>query len=431
MNFNSGNFNRNNNNRYNGQSVRPVSEPTLFPDFCEDSSNYVFADSSITREQLLLDLYRAYRKARRHKRYKQYQLQFERNLEMNLVRLRDAIWERRYKPGPSTCFIVRDPKVREVFAASFRDRVVHHLFYNYVCETFESDFIPDSYSCIKGRGTHYGIARLRQHVLEVSGSFSRPCYVLKMDVKGYFMNISREKLFTICRKKLLASPKIADKNLVDYLLCMIEPLDPTAKCYRIGRIADWKAIPSSKSLFCSKRGYGLPIGNLTSQLFSNVYLGELDNYISRSLSIGHYGRYVDDFYVVSSSKSELRRNIPLVRDFLEKELLLELNLNKTQIRSAYIGVEFLGAYVKPWRVYITNSSLHRMLRKVYRLAFVSPIELFRSLNSYLGVLSHYHSYEIRTKNLFRTAAFSFRTGYYTNKALTYKLKKNFRSDIMG
>lgn len=101
MNFNSGNFNRNN-NRYNGQSVRPVSEPTLFPDFCEDSSNYVFADSSITREQLLLDLYRAYRKARRHKRYKQYQLQFERNLEMNLVRLRDAIWERRYKPGPST-----------------------------------------------------------------------------------------------------------------------------------------------------------------------------------------------------------------------------------------------------------------------------------------------------------------------------------------
>lgn len=94
-----------------------------------------------------------------------------------------------------------------------------------------------------------------------------------MDVKGYFMNISREKLFAICRKKLLASPKIIDKNLVDYLLCMIEPLDPTAKCYRIGRIADWKAIPASKSLFCSKCGYGLPIGHLNSQLFSNVYLG--------------------------------------------------------------------------------------------------------------------------------------------------------------
>ena len=190
VNFNSSNVNRNNNNRYNGQSVCPVSESAIHGELFIPAD--AFSPSlPVSREQLLLDLYRAYRDARRHKRYKGYQLRFERNMEAGLVRLRDAIWERRYAPGPSTCFIIHDPRMREVFAASFRDRIVHHLLYNYVSHLFERHFIRDSYSCIKKRGTHDGINRLRMHMEDVSRNWSQPCYVLKMDIRGYFMSVDR------------------------------------------------------------------------------------------------------------------------------------------------------------------------------------------------------------------------------------------------
>ena len=118
----------------------------------------------LTRDQLLADLYTAYYDARRHKRNKPYQLRFEENLEANLDELCEELWTRTYKPRPSTCFIIREPKPREVFAADFRDRIVHHLYFNYTHEMYERTFIQDSYSCIKGRGTHYGIKRLESHI---------------------------------------------------------------------------------------------------------------------------------------------------------------------------------------------------------------------------------------------------------------------------
>lgn len=119
----------------------------------------------MTKQELLTDIIRAYKDARLHKRNMCYQLEFEYNLEANLHKLCDELWARTYKPRPSTCFIIHDPKMREVFAADFRDRIVHHLFYNYTYKTYERTFIADSYSCIKDRGTHYGIGRLRHHIL--------------------------------------------------------------------------------------------------------------------------------------------------------------------------------------------------------------------------------------------------------------------------
>lgn len=139
----------------------------------------------MTRDELLNDLRQAYLDARRRKRNKPYQQRFEANLESNLESLCDALWNRTYKPLPSDCFIVTDPKRREVFAAHFRDRIVHHLYFNYTHELFERTFIQDSYSCIKGRGTHFGIHRLRQHILQESRNYTRNCYVLKMDIRGY------------------------------------------------------------------------------------------------------------------------------------------------------------------------------------------------------------------------------------------------------
>ena len=453
--FNSSSINTNNNNRYQGQSVRPVRVQHL-----SCMRHVVFPllySMAFSREQLLLDLYQAYRDARRHKGKKPYVRRFEARLEQNLTELCDELWERRYKARPSECFLISDPKKREVFAADFRDRIVHHLYYNYTHEALERTFIRDSYSCIKGRGTHDGINRLEQHIRRESHNWQLPCYVLKMDIRGYFMHIDRERLLEITLKRLhkdvpvhrdlfrttdltdltdcgdyagltdsTDSPAVGFqtssqannnpsnplslnsfplnplslnsfplnplslKSFLCYLTREIVLLDPTEGCRIKGNPADWQSLPRDKSLFFSPKGCGLPIGNLTSQLFSNVYLGRLDDYMKRTLKCRHYGRYVDDFYVVSTSREWLRSLIPKVRQFLDEALALTLHEGKVRICSVYYGVEFLGAYLKPHRRYVSNATLRRMRRKLPSLALETNPERLRSRQaSFRGVLSHY------------------------------------------
>ena len=415
MNFNSEEVNRNNNNRYNGQSVRPVSAYTMM------RSVPIFDTSPV---QLLLDLYRAYKDARCHKRSKDYQLKFERNVEVELVRLRDAILCGHYRPGPSTCFIIHDPKMREVFAAQFRDRVVHHLLYNYIAPLLIPGFIRDSYSCIPGRGTHDGILRLEESIRRESGNYSRSCFVLKLDIEGYFMHINRSRLLEICLDALAPYRERLDFPLVSFLLEVIIRDDPTENCRRQGPLSDWAGLPESKSLFHSPPGCGLPIGNLTSQLFSNVYMDVFDKYMVSIVGEGRYGRYVDDAYVVGTSPAELRRIIPLTEAFLREKLGLSLSRNKIAIFSAYRGVEFLGAYLKPFRRYVSNRTRDRMLKKVERLEYVcDSLARWQSLNSFLGITSPYRAYNFRVKEILPRVPSAFDDGYYTNSALKYVLKK--------
>lgn len=190
LNFNSGNSNVNNNNKTNGFSVRCVKA------FANEKTSPPFPVFNITKEQLLVDLFKAYYDARKHKRNTRNQLRFEMNLEENLVNLRDELYERTYKVGRSTCFIIEDPVKREIFAADFRDRVVHHLVYNYIMPIFERTFIADSYSCRKGKGTLYGVKRLEHHIRSCSKNYTTTVYALKMDIQGYFMNINRKRLFS-------------------------------------------------------------------------------------------------------------------------------------------------------------------------------------------------------------------------------------------
>ena len=349
----------------------------------------------------------AYQDAKRHKSGKPYVIAFERNLQSNLQVLTDELWQRTYRPRPGTCFIITDPKKREVFAADFRDRIVHHLYYNYTHELFERTFIADSYSCIPGRGTHYGINRLEQHIRSESRNYSRPCYVLKMDIRGYFMHIRRERLLEICIRSLrrMASHRILkdvpvlwqdrlDMDFLEYLTREIVLLDPTINCRIVGQLSDWDDLPHDKSLFHSPCGSGLPIGNLTSQLFSNVYLNELDQYMKRTLGCRHYGRYVDDFYVVSGDKAFLRSLVPSVRAFLRNTLCLTLHEGKTQILPVQYGVTFLGMFLKPWRRTASRNCLQRMERKyetLQRQWHNGEIPVGRvacAVASFRGVLSH-------------------------------------------
>lgn len=346
----------------------------------------------MTKQELLTDIICAYKDARLHKRNMCYQLEFEYNLEANLHKLCDELWARTYKPRPSTCFIIHDPKMREVFAADFRDRIVHHLFYNYTYKTYERTFIADSYSCIKDRGTHYGIGRLRHHILSESHGYQRECYVLKIDIKGYFMHINRKKLWQLCNRR------IHPDSFEVYLLDVILNLDPLDGCIILGNRNDWNSLPDDKSLFKAAPDCGLPIGNLSSQLFSNVYLNEFDQYCKRVLKARHYGRYVDDAYFVSHDRAWLKSIIPQIRQFLLSELGLELNERKLQITNVQHGVEFLGAFVKPYRTYPSTSSWKRMKKKV-RIAVadkhLSGKELQAKVNSHLGVMSHYDCYDMR------------------------------------
>ena len=375
---------------------------------------------TLTREQLFEDLMSAYLDARRHKRHKPYQQRFEANLHHNITYLCDALMHRDYRPLPSDCFIITEPKKREVFAAHFRDRVVHHLYYNYTHRLFERTFIHDCYSCIKRRGTHFGIDRLRQHIVKESRNHTRPCYVLKMDVRGYFMSINRQRLLDIATASLdkMAAHKVGkyrdtlwadrlDMDFLRYLTKEIIMLDPTKGCRIIGSPSDWADLPREKSLFHSPEGCGLPIGNLTSQLFSNVYLNEFDQFMKRDLHCKHYGRYVDDFYVVGHDWDWLESLVVPASRFLRERLGLSVHTGKTQVISVDKGIGFLGGFVLPYRTYISRDTLQRMDDKLFALEQCGDRDhIAKALNSYCGVLSHWDSFNVRNTMLLNRHKFT-------------------------
>lgn len=364
----------------------------------------------LTREQLLADLHAAFTDAKRHKSKKAYVKRFEQQLERNLQVLCDELWNRTYQARPSTCFIIHEPKKREVFAAEFRDRIVHHLYYNYTHELFERTFIRDSYSCIPKRGTHDGILRLQQHIRQESLNYIEKCFVLKMDISGYFMHINRERLLEIALSSLgrMATHRVMkrvpmrwldmiDMDFVSYLTREIVLLNPTENCHIVGDVSEWNDLPYEKSLFHSPAGCGLPIGNLTSQLFSNVYLNELDQFIKRELHCKHYGRYVDDFYIVSADKISLLSYVDRVRAFLEDKLHLQLHEGKVFLCPVQYGTGFLGMYIKPWRLVVLKDGLLRMgdkMNSLYRQQSKGLISLSRwatAVSSFRGILTHGYS----------------------------------------
>ena len=208
---------------------------------------------------------------------------------------------------------------------------------------FERTFIQDSYSCIKNRGTHYGIKRLEMHIRQESRNYSVPCFVLKLDVRGYFMHIDRKKFLEIALDSLDRMSRrqvskhartkwreIVDMEFIRYLTETLVMLNPLTDCKIVGNRSDWDDLPADKSLFHSPQGCGLPIGNLTSQLFSNVYMNVFDQFMKRNLKCCHYGRYVDDSYIVSADISKQILTSMLGKDVVSQSekyiMLLEHNV---------------------------------------------------------------------------------------------------------
>ena len=366
----------------------------------------------IDTDKLTLDMFRAYYDARKNKRNTHNALEFEKHLEANVFALCDEVFSKTYQPKPSICFVVDKPVKREIFAADFRDRIIHHLIYNYISPIFEPTFINDSYSCRRGKVIHYGIKRIDHFIRSCSQNYTQDCYVLKLDIKGYFMAMNKKLLFDKIKDVLLSKLYKADFEypIVIYLIEKILFNDPRQKCKIKGRKADWEGLPESKSLFHAKPNCGLPIGNLTSQLFGNIYMNAFDHWVKQDLRIKHYGRYVDDFVLIHPDKEYLKSCIPIIRDHLKRELKLELHPNKIHFQHYGKGVQYLGAVIKPHRIYIAKRTMgnfyasiakHNKIVREHKPDKETQKAFLSSMNSYLGILKHYKTYKLRKTMIFK------------------------------
>ncbi len=350
------------------------------------------------RELLCRDLLQCYHEARRHKRNTYNQLKFEVNLEQNLIRLAQELYERSYALSSAICFINEKPVKREIVAADFRDRVVHHLLYRWLYPIFDRQFIYDSYSCRVGKGTLFGINRAKGFVRAASEDFRKECYVLRLDVSGFFMAINRQKLYELIIDGLNRARwnDVPDVGLAKYLIRKIVFHDPLEKVVYKSPADSWEDLPQNKSLKFATPGCGLPIGNLTSQLFGNVYMNPLDHFVKRVLKVKYYGRYVDDMVLVHCDKEFLCHCMLQIRLYLKNELGLILHPNKVYLQPVRNGFPFLGAFILPWRVYPGNRLVKNFVQSLHKPAKNATLQKSKMV-SYRGILAHFDAYGFVSK----------------------------------
>jgi RNA-directed DNA polymerase len=292
---------------------------------------------------------------------------FERNLEDNIFQLQFDLITFQYQHGTYNHFYVTDPKQRHISKAQVRDRLVHQIIYDALNTVFDNKFIFHSLSSRLGKGTHIGISLLRDMIRKVSGNGKKPCYALKMDIKRFFDTINHRIL------KLLIRESIDDDKAL--------------------KIID-KIIDSFKVNTGTFGNVGIPLGNATSQLFANVYLHELDDFIKQELREKYYLRYCDDFIILSNDQDHLNSLITSIREFLRRNLQLELHPKKLIIRKLSQGIDFVGYVLFLHHTLVRTRTKQRMKRRLketyesYLKGQVDNVSLDQRLQSYLGILSH-------------------------------------------
>jgi len=322
----------------------------------------------------LENLFSAWDEFKKGKRKKLDVQRFECNLEDNIFQLHEELESKDYKHSDYTSFYVQDPKLRHIHKACVRDRVLHHAIFKILYPIFDQSFIFDSYSCRIKKGTHMAVNRLCQFARKVGENNTKNCYILKLDIKRFFDSIDHNILISLIEKK------IKDENAI-WLIEMI--------------IKSFSVLPNK----------GLPLGNITSQLFANIYLNELDRFIKHELKEKYYIRYCDDFIILKSDKGYLEEFIASVGFFLGEKLKLSLHPDKIGIRKYHQGIDFLGYVSFPKHRILRTKTRKRMIRKIERKnkelrQGMIPKEFFsQTLQSYLGMLKHCNSFGIRSKIL--------------------------------
>lgn len=332
------------------------------------------------------NLYRAYLNARLCKRYRYEVLNFSAHLEDNLVKLQSELIDRTYTLGKYREFYIYEPKKRLIMAQPFKDRVVQWAIYQVLNPVFVRGYITDSFACIEGRGTHSAVKRLHYWLRQV-GKKQEKYYFLKLDISKYFYRIDHDVLMGILKRK------IRDDDMIFLLDKIVNSGDTNF------------GLPPGKSPGEVKRSdrvseKGMPVGNLSSQMFANLYLNELDQYCKRTLQIHFYVRYMDDVIILHQDKDQLHEWKRLIDTFLKEKLQLDLN-EKTCIRPITLGVEFCG--YKLWNTHIklrksTALKMKRKLKKLqkeYAAGEVTMEEARQTISSYLGILKHCDSYSLK------------------------------------
>lgn len=287
------------------------------------------------------------------KKFKKDVLIFERNLMDNIVELHYDLVNKIYCHGGYESFYITDPKKRHIHKASVRDRLLHHAIYRILYPFFDPTYIPDSYSCRDEKGTHRSINRFNKLTRQVSENNRRTCWVLKCDIRKFFASINQEILIAILQEY------IPDTNIIWLLKNVVASFHTD-----------------------TQNGVGLPLGNLTSQLFSNIYMNLFDQWVKHTLKAKHYVRYADDFVFISEDKDYLKSLIPQVQEFLQTNLKLSLHPDKLFLKTVASGVDFLG-----W----VNFSDHKVLRTKTKQRMFKKIQKSiseESLQSYFGLISH-------------------------------------------
>lgn len=347
----------------------------------------------------LEDMLAAHYDCRRHKRHSVGAMKYFMGYEEDLLLLTDEINNRTYRPSTSTAFVVTEPRPREVFAACFRDRVVHHYIALRVEPIFENIFGERTFNCRKWKGQIFGVNMLREDIRQCSENYSRDCWIMKLDLQGFFMSIQKKFLRDMLLDYIGTMYKGDDKDDLLWLIDVVVTHSPEKNCARRSPMKKWGFLPANKSLFTCGEGLGLPIGNLSSQLFANFFLFHLDDYLEKTLGFTHHGRYVDDFYIIHTDKDYMLSCVPKIRSFLDGKLHIRLHPHKFYLQHYSKGVAFTGSIVKFERVYSGRRTLCRYRQAMRRLENAdSPDTLAKvveSVNSYLGFMVHGNSYGVR------------------------------------
>ena len=334
----------------------------------------VFDD--MTSPEALFNAWRQFRCGKTKRRDVQ---QFGRSLERNVFRLHRELQAKRYRHGEYDSFYVHDPKIRHIRKASVRDRLVHQAVSNVLTQIFEPRFIQHAYSSRIGKGTHRGINALRDMTRKVSRNFTRPAWALKCDVRKFYDTVDHEILLNLLRQV------VRDESA----LWLIEEI---VKSFHVE----------------GALGKGVPIGNLTSQIFTNVYLNELDMFVKHRLRVRFYLRYADDLAILSHRKCELQELLPELERFLLENLCLALHPQKIELRPLIQGIDFLGYVTLPHHRALRTKTKRRMLRRIsarhesHSCGEISGESLNQTFQSYLGVMSHANTYKLgqEVKNRF-------------------------------
>lgn len=346
----------------------------------------------------------AYYRCRRRKRRTANAMRFELVWEQECVALWQELNSGTYRPRRSLVFIVDKPTKREVFAAEFRDRVVHHLIAQKIGPLLEARFIDNSYATREGKGTTYGVRSVARQIRAVSRDYQEDCYVMKVDIEGFFMGIDKARLCHEVEQLVDDCYEGNDKALLQRLIRLTVMNRPEQCCHRRSPRRAWDGLSPRKSLFGSDGTRGLPIGNLTSQLLALLWLDPLDHLITGEWQVEGYGRYVDDMVLVDRSCTKLLAT----RRRIDQWLVARghrLHPRKFYLQHFRKGVLFVGGMIRPGRILAGHRSLafatgtlqayNNRLRQLHGESDDDLTAHFvSSMNSYLGLLSQYQAWNV-------------------------------------